>query len=160
MSAILLPGGVPRPLPRGSHAPNAAAGRAAPAPAPTLAPPPTTGAARSGLQPPGGGQRSTGLAVVVGVHLLIGWALASGLARDAIEIVIKKPIEMAIITEAPPPPPPPPPPKVEKIVQQVPKVAPPPAYVPPTEVVVAPPPAPVIQAVQHATQRARELGAR
>lgn len=148
MSAILLPGGVPRPLPHGPAGAAGAPTRPAPAPATTLPPQPRA-AARSGLQPPGGGQRSTGLAVVVGVHLLIGWALASGLARDAINIV-KKPIEMAIISEAPPPPPPPPPPKVEKIVQQVPKVAPPPAYVPPPEVVVAPPPAPVIQAVQQA----------
>ena len=90
--------------------------------------------------------RSTGLAVVVLIHLLIGWALASGLARQAIEIV-KKPIEMSIIAEAPPPLPPP---KVEKIKEQ-PKVQapPPPAYVPPPEVTPAEPaPAPVITAVQ------------
>lgn len=102
--------------------------------------------ATPGLQPT---NRSTGLAVVVLIHLLIGWALASGLARQAIEIV-KKPIEMSIIAEAPPPPPPPPPPKVEKIKDQ-PKVQapPPPAYVPPPEVTPAEPaPAPVITAVQ------------
>lgn len=101
---------------------------------------------------PGGqsGRKGTGLIVVVILHLLIGWALVSGLARKAVEIV-KKPIQMAVLEEmpAPPPPPPPPPPKVEKI-QEVPKVqAPPPPYVPPPD--IAPPvqqTAPVIQAVQ------------
>lgn len=98
----------------------------------------------------GGAGRGPGLAVVVLLHLLLAWALASGLARKVVEIV-KKPIEMSIIDEAPPPPPPPPPPpKIEKI-KEVPKVKlppPPPAYVPPPEVVTQPPPAPVIQAVQ------------
>ncbi|WP_219851649.1 energy transducer TonB [Methylibium rhizosphaerae] len=102
-------------------------------------------------QPPAplGSSRGTGLAVVVGLHVLVGWALASGLAREAVEIV-KKPIEMAVIPEVapPPPPPPPPPPKAEKI-REVAKTPPPPAYVPPPEVVpAAPPPEPVIQAVQ------------
>ena len=101
--------------------------------------------------PATGGHRGTGLAVVAGVHLLVGWALASGLARDAIEIV-RKPIQMAIVPEAPPPPPPPPPPKIERQIER-PKVAPPPAYVPPPEVVVAPPAAPVIQAVQSESPR-------
>ena len=89
--------------------------------------------------------RGTGLAVVAGIHALIGWALVSGLAQHVVDAV-KKPIEMAIIPETPPPPPPPPP-KVEKIVD-VPKAAvPPPAYVPPPEVVPAPaPPAPTITA--------------
>ena len=83
--------------------------------------------------------RGTGIAVVVGIHVLLGWALASGLAQHVVDAV-RKPIDMTIIAEAPPPPPPPPPPKVEKIRDQ-PKVAtPPPAYVPPP--VVAPPPAP------------------
>lgn len=98
---------------------------------------------------PPGSSRGTGLAVVVGLHVLVGWALASGLARQAVEIV-KKPIEMAVIPEVapPPPPPPPPPPRVEKI-REVAKAPPPPAYVPPPEVVpAAPPPEPVIQAVQ------------
>jgi protein TonB len=101
---------------------------------------------------PLGGQkarsRGTGLAVVVALHVLIGWALASGLARQAIEIV-KKPITMSIIPEVvPPPPPPPPPPKVEKL-KELPKVQapPPPAYVPPPEVqVAAPPPIVAVQA--------------
>ncbi|WP_085317182.1 hypothetical protein [Derxia lacustris] len=91
------------------------------------------------------GNRSVGLAVVIAVHLLLGWALASGLARQAIEIV-KKPITMTIIPDQPPPPPPP---KVEKI-KETPKVKtpPPPAYVPPPDVAPVVQQAPVIAAVQ------------
>lgn len=92
--------------------------------------------------------RGPGLVIVIGVHLLIAWALASGLARDMISIV-KKPIEMVIVPEVAPPPPPPPP-KLEKI-KDIPKPPPPPAYVPPPDITpIAPPPAPVIQAVQPA----------
>ena len=82
--------------------------------------------------------RGTGLAIVAGIHVLLGWALASGLAQQVVDAV-RKPIEMAIIPEAPPPPPPPP--KVEKIVQQPKAAVPPPAYVPPPEVTPAPAPA-------------------
>jgi len=97
--------------------------------------------------PPGGTRRGTGLAVVLALHVLMAWALASGLAREAVE-VIKKPLEMAIVPEVAPPPPPPPPPKVEKI-KELPKVQPPPSYVPPPDVAPATPsPEPVIQAVQ------------
>lgn len=98
----------------------------------------------------GNGNRSTGLLVVAGLHVLLGWALASGLGRDAFNL-IKKPIEAVIVPEVvapPPPPPPPPPPKVEKI-RELPKLPPPPAYVPPPD---NPPPqvqeAPTIQATQ------------
>jgi len=87
--------------------------------------------------------RGTGLAVVAGIHVLIGWALVSGLARHVVDAV-RKPIEIAIIPEAPPPPPPPPP-KVEKIVEQPKAAVPPPAYVPPPEGV--PPPAPAAPAI-------------
>jgi protein TonB len=92
--------------------------------------------------------RGTGLVVVVAVHVLFALALASGLARQAIEIV-KKPIQMIIVPEVVPPPAPPPPPKVEKI-KDLPKVAPPPpAYVPPPDVVpVVQAPPPQITAVQ------------
>lgn len=108
------------------------------------------GAPRRTLRPSGHSRR-TGLVVVVVLHLLIGWALASGLARKAVEIV-RKPVEARLIQDdvvPPPPPPPPPPPKVERI-KDAPKLKappPPPAYVPPPEVVTAAP-APVIQAVQ------------
>ncbi len=70
------------------------------------------------------------------MHILLGWALVSGLARKVVE-VIKAPIETKIIEEVKPPPPPPenlpPPPKT---------LPPPPSFVPPPEVVVAPPPTP------------------
>lgn len=77
-----------------------------------------------------------GLGVVVLMHLLLGWALVSGLARRVVEVVIA-PIETKIIEEVKPPPPPPenlpPPPKT---------LPPPPSFVPPPEVVVTPPPTP------------------
>jgi protein TonB len=94
------------------------------------------------------GGRGAGLAAVVGVHALIGWALASGLAQHVAEAV-RRPIEASLLVDAPPPPPPPPPPRVEKIRDQPRTAVPPPAYVPPP--VVAPPPAPaepVITATQ------------
>ena len=140
MSAVLTPGALPLDDPR-------PAPRRSPAPAPQLA---IAAAAplRSQLQPPAHTHRGTGIAVVVGLHVVLGWALTSGLASKAVE-ALKKPIELALLPEvAPPPPPPPPPPKVVKI-EPVQKVVPPPAYVPPPEVVpvVPPPPAP-IQVVQ------------
>ncbi|MCA3212608.1 MAG: TonB family protein [Burkholderiaceae bacterium] len=84
-----------------------------------------------------------GIGSVIVLHLLIVWALVSGLARKVIEVV-KGPIEVKVIEEVakPPPPPPevlPPPPKV---------AAPPPPFVPPPEIQIAnPPPAPTITAV-------------
>ena len=79
---------------------------------------------------------AVGFAIVIVMHILLGWALVSGLARKVVE-VIKAPIETKIIEEVKPPPPPPenlpPPPKF---------APPPPSFVPPPEVVIAPPPAP------------------
>ncbi|HQX05760.1 MAG TPA: energy transducer TonB [Zoogloea sp.] len=96
------------------------------------------------FQPKDPSRSATGLVVVVGLHIVIGYALVSGLARDIVK-VIKKPLDAAVIQEVKLPPPPPPP-KVVK-VEQAPKVKapPPPAYVPPPEV-VAPVSAPVIAA--------------
>lgn len=138
MSAVLFPGGMPQiaikapPPPRQADAP--------------LLPP---RAQRAGAQPPASTNRGLGLAVVVGLHAALAWALTSGLGKQAIEVV-RKPIAMAIIPDVapPPPPPPPPPPKVERIEPR--RVqAPPPVFVPKPEVVpVEPTPAPVIQAVQ------------
>ena len=100
--------------------------------------------ANSHFQPKDPSRSATGLVVVVGLHIVIGYALVSGLARDIVK-VIKKPLDAAVIQEVKLPPPPPPP-KVVK-VEQAPKVKapPPPAYVPPPEV-VAPVSAPVIAA--------------
>ena len=138
MSAVLTPGALPlddsRPAPRRLTAPTP----------PALA---TAAPLRSRLQPPANNSRGTGIAVVVGLHIVLGWALTSGLATRAVE-AIKKPIELALLPEVQPPPPPPPPPKVVKI-EPVQKVVRPPAYVPPPEVVpVVTPPPPPIQVVQ------------
>jgi protein TonB len=97
-----------------------------------------------------GSRRAVGLAVVIGVHLLIGFALASGLGKQAIEL-IKKPLEATIVEEVklPPPPPPPPPPEPPKqiVKAETPPPVTPPPFVPPPE--VAPPvsAAPVIESV-------------
>lgn len=73
-----------------------------------------------------------GLAVVVALHIALGWALVNGLARKVVE-VIKGPIETKIIDEIKPPPPP------EDILPP-PKIAPPPpSFVPPPEVQIATP---------------------
>jgi periplasmic protein TonB len=86
-------------------------------------------------------RRMAGWAVVILVHVFVGWALVSGTARRSLEIFQKPmPMEAAVIQEViipPPPPPPPPPPK--KIARPEPKQqprveAPPPPYVPPLEV--------------------------
>ncbi len=91
------------------------------------------------------GKHLSGLTVVVLLHLLLGWALVSGLARKVVD-VIKAPIETKIIEEVKPPPPPPP-----ENLPPPPKFAPPPpSFVPPPEVQVNPPPtpAPVITTTQ------------
>src|ERR1700686_508375 len=79
-----------------------------------------------------------GIGFVIVLHIIIIWALVTGLARKAVEFVAK-PLETKLIAEvAPPPenlPPPPPPPKM---------LAPPPPFIPPPEinVQVAPTPSP------------------
>ena len=94
-------------------------------------------------QPHDNSARAKGVAIVVGVHVLVGWALVSGLARKAVE-VIKKPLEATVIQEVKLPPPPPPPPKRIKPpeIKAPPKIEapPPPPFIPPPEVI--PPPAP------------------
>lgn len=117
-------------------------------------------AVMSAEEPPGGAdlaalgfapKRSAGgVAIVIGLHLLLAWALVSGLAQRAVE-VIKAPIQTRLIEEVrpePPPPPPalPPPPLTPPpLVVQVPvPVVIPQAMPPPTVQTqpVAPPPAP------------------
>jgi protein TonB len=78
------------------------------------------------------------ITLVVLLHIALGYALVTGLARRVIE-VIKQPIETKIIEEIKKPPPdvpPPPPPKL---------AAPPPPFIPPPEIniqvpTIAPPP--------------------
>ncbi len=85
------------------------------------------------------------IAVVV-IHVVIGYALISGMAQKGLHL-LKKPLEAVVIQEVvipPPPPPPPPPKKIEKPLET--PQAPPPPFVPPPE--VSPPTqAPTIAAV-------------
>ena len=85
------------------------------------------------------GKHPVGLIIVIVLHLLLGWALLSGLARKVVEVV-KAPIETKIIEEVKPPPPPPP----ENLPPPPKNLPPPPAFVPPPEVQVAQPQAPTI----------------
>jgi protein TonB len=83
------------------------------------------------------GRHVVGIGIVLGLHVLLGWALVSGLAQRMVE-VIKSPLETKIIEETKPPPPPPP-----ENLPPPPKFAPPPpSFVPPPEVNVNPPPTP------------------
>lgn len=78
-------------------------------------------------------QRYGGVAVVVALHVAVGWMLASGFGKSVIQ-VMSAPIETKVIEEVAPPeelPPPPPPLDLE---------APPPEFVPPPEIALAPEP--------------------
>jgi protein TonB len=83
-----------------------------------------------------------GIGAVILFHVLVVYALVSGLARKVVDVV-RAPIETKVIEEIKKPPPPPeivvpPPPKLE---------APPPPFIPPPEIQIAnPPPAPTITA--------------
>jgi protein TonB len=89
-------------------------------------------------QPRKPGQNVSGITMVIILHVIIGYALVTGLARKVVE-VLKAPIETKIIEEVKKPPPdapPPPPPKL---------ATPPPPFIPPPEVniqlpTVTPPP--------------------
>ena len=92
-----------------------------------------------------GASRFTGFGIVVLIHVVAIYALASGLARDIVKKVTG-PIDVKVIEEKVKPPPPP-----EKVVPPPPDMkAPPPPFVPPPEFqVTAPaPPAPPIQSTQ------------
>jgi len=83
--------------------------------------------------------RMIGIGAVILLHILLIYALISGLATSAID-VIKKPLEIKIITAPPAPPPPPqaPPPPPPQLT------TPPPPYIPPPLIQVqqpTPPPA-------------------
>jgi periplasmic protein TonB len=80
-----------------------------------------------------------GMTIVILLHVIVIYALLTGLARKAVD-VIKKPLTATIIEEVKlPPPPPPPPPK--KIIEPPKALAPVQPYVPPPDV-----PAPVAPA--------------
>jgi protein TonB len=84
----------------------------------------------------------TNIGIVVLLHLIVLYALASGLARDVVN-TLTKPVEVKIIEDVKLPPPEPPKVKIEP--QKF--VKPPPAYVPPPEVRVSAPPVETIAAV-------------
>jgi protein TonB len=75
-----------------------------------------------------------GLAVVLVLHLLLFWALLSGLAQRMVE-VIRSPIETRLIEDRPPPPPPPP------TLPPPPNTPPPTALQMPVPTIALPPPA-------------------
>lgn len=91
------------------------------------------------------GNRVTALIIVALIHVVIGYALVSGLAYSAIKTVVKKVTTVDVKEEKPKEPPPPPP---KQDTPPPPIVAPPPpvnvAVTPPavSTVMVAPPPAP------------------
>lgn len=92
-----------------------------------------------------GASRFTGFGIVVLIHVVAIYALASGLARDIVKKVTG-PIDVKVIEEKVKPPPPP-----EKVVPPPPDLkAPPPPFVPPPEFqVTAPaPPAPPMTTTQ------------
>jgi protein TonB len=91
-----------------------------------------------------------GLAIVVALHIVLGYALLRGLAQKVVEIVKAPPVEVTLLKEPPPPPPPPlrvaPPPQPPVVARPPPRPAlpppsPPRVVAPAPEVRVAPPPA-------------------
>jgi len=77
-------------------------------------------------------RHAIGIVFVVAVHVLVIYALVSGLARQAL-LVVKKPLEATIIEELKLPPPPPPPPKK---IDMPPPPPPPDTFVPPPDIPV------------------------
>ena len=72
-------------------------------------------------------RHAVGILFVVAVHAFVIYALMTGLARQAIQ-VIKKPLDATIIEEVKLPPPPPP-----KKIEPPKAPPPPPAFVPPPD---------------------------
>src|SRR6202042_615320 len=87
-------------------------------------------------------RRTMVLFAILLLHVFIAWALATGLARKAIE-VLAPPIQTVIETEEhkDAPPPPPPPPQFER----------PPVEIPPTDTVVEVPTAATTTAITNTT---------
>src|SRR6476620_4704129 len=82
------------------------------------------------------GKHPTGLIIVIIMHVLLAYALVSGLAKKVVDKVM---VTETKLVEAPPPPPPPPPKDLPPPPKNLP---PPPVYVPPPPVDVTPPPTP------------------
>jgi protein TonB len=89
-------------------------------------------------------RRGIVVVVIIGLHVLAAWALASGLARKVVE-VLAPPIEADIVEELKQEeePPPPPPPEMER----------PPVEVPPPEVTIDLPMETTTTAIQDVTDK-------
>ena len=83
-----------------------------------------------------------GITIVILLHVVVIYALLTGLARKAVD-VIKKPLTATIIEEVklPPPPPPPPPKKIVEPPKAQPVIQP---YVPPPDIPVPQPTTPPV----------------
>lgn len=100
----------------------------------------------------GPGKHVVGLGAVALLHVLLGYALFTGLARKVVEIVKAPPVQVSLVAEPPPPPPPPPvlrpPPPAPHPPVVRPRPAPPPprpqpVFAPKPEVAAPPAPAPI-----------------
>ena len=81
------------------------------------------------------GKHGVGIGVVVLLHVIVVYALVTGLAKKVVD-VIKQPLETKVIEEIRKPPPPP-----ESVIPPPPVLAaPPPPFIPPPEVQIAAPP--------------------
>ena len=93
-----------------------------------------------------GSSRIVGFGIVILIHVILVWAIATGLARKIVEKVAG-PIETKVIEEQVKPPPPP-----EKVVPPPPDIkAPPPPFVPIPEVQITAPAPPAPPMVSTAT---------
>jgi protein TonB len=92
-------------------------------------------------------KRYKGIALVIVLHILLIWGIASGTAGNAL-VQAKKSLEAVVIQEVIIPPPPPPPPKEIPKPQIAPVTeAPPPPFVPPPDIAPTESAAPTIQSV-------------
>ena len=81
------------------------------------------------------GKHGVGIGVVALLHVIVVYALVTGLAKKVVD-VIKQPLETKVIEEIKKPPPPP-----ETVIPPPPVLAaPPPPFIPPPEVQIATPP--------------------
>ena len=90
-------------------------------------------------------QRAIGWAVVITLHLAVGYLVVTGMVRKGVDF-LKKPLEAAVIQEVIIPPPPPPKEIKPPEPKQVKSEAPPPPFIPPPDV-AAPSTAPAIASV-------------
>jgi len=82
------------------------------------------------------GRKFASIAIVVALHLALGWALVSGMAFRIVKLIPQAPIEIRLIKPETPPPPQP-----QRISLPMPSLAPPPPrFIPPPEVQVTQPP--------------------